>query len=121
MVARRKRTDVLRRPRRIAVRSKATRKKATRRKKPRIDDVDSTKEVEAFQLLTDRLWEIYRRADERAADIGGEMRDLIDELEGKLDEKIDKLTSQTASEIEDLLGEVQDRNEELQYRERKGS
>jgi hypothetical protein len=95
---------------------KLTRKKATRKKKLEICDSFSTTQAEAFQLLTNRLGDIYRRAEERAADIGGEMRDEIDELAKVLDEKIDALTSQTTVDIEDLLDEVEGRNAELQDR-----
>jgi len=100
-----------------AVRQKAIRLNARRRKKIKaLVDVDGTTQVEAFQLLTDRLGEIYARADERAGELSIEINDALEGLEQKLSEKIHESTCKTCNEIEDLLVEVDGRNDELKDR-----
>ncbi len=121
MVAQRKRSDVAfirlgGRPRKKAS-EPSVRTKAGRRKKPRIGDIDSSTQVEAFQLLEERLWEIYRRADERAADVQQEVQDKLENLRGELENDIEKVTKTTCDEIKNLLGEIEDRNEELKDRD----
>jgi hypothetical protein len=125
MVARRKRSDARKRADKPSARTKAgrktatrplARKKAARKKKPRLADVDSSTQVEAFDLLVDRLWGIYRRADERAADVQQEIQDKLEDLRGELENAVEKVTKTTCGEIEALLVEVEDRNKELQDR-----
>jgi len=114
----RKRSDVLRRSKRIAVRSKATRKKATRKKKC-VAGVDTTSQLEAFELLQERLNALYAKADERAGAANDAIHDLLNGLERKLTSAIDEVTDQLVDDIENLAVDVDARVEELEYRARK--
>lgn len=106
--------------RKKAARKKATRKlarkKATRKKKPSIGDVDSTTQVEAFELLQARLNALYAKADERAGAANDAIAELLSGLEEKLLKEVELVTDQLVDDMEELAVDVDARVEELKDR-----
>jgi hypothetical protein len=108
-------------------RKKATRKKAARalprkkavRKKKCVADVDSTSQLEAFELLQERLNALYAKADKRAGAANDAIQEIVSGLEKRLLKAVEPVIDQLVDDMEDLACDVDARVEELEYRARK--